>query len=132
MQSGWGDIGLSQPTTSKRTPSPESAHHQQTRDGEEEREPERYTNKTNSTTGHVVPEKGNALDLSHLQPAAIASPIHSILNWDPNSDPDPVNLWALRQYQMGNREPQFLSSSRAKVHDVNVRGMVWQSRVCTP
>ena len=31
----------------------------------------------------------SGVDLSHLQPAAIVSPLYSILNWDPNRDPDP-------------------------------------------
>ena len=84
------------PTTQKRTTLSEYGRHQQTQNGGKERD-----------------SVGCAIDLSHLQSAAaIASPIHSILNWTPNPNTDPVDPGAGQQHQMANRDLQFPSSFR--------------------
>ena len=87
------------------------------------------------------PRNRNTKSPSYRQPTAIVPPREEgdddsdscgYLNWDPNPGPDPdprgrngdssdddykedpVDLWALRQRQMGRKDPQFMSSSVAE------------------
>ena len=48
--------------------------------GEEKDDPSWCTNKAEETTGHIVPEKGNAINQSHLRLTVAAPPIHSTSN----------------------------------------------------